>query len=264
MKVLLYVAAMCGNPLLVGNDTKQLAEADAAADEAVRVAELLGDSELRCIAAARRAETRWPRLNDTEKRETLRALDALQSELQPRGEELERVRSELAKQFDKMGRCAQCEKADAEKRCGKCKLIRYCSAECQKAHYAKHKPLCDRFVEARAKMERQERDKTDGADKSHREMLQAFAKLTMANESAQVNEAALKAGLASKSVVINDVADLADAVQTHAASNDADRADEAPADRADESSAGADTKRDENTDALRTRSDAEAELDEPD
>lgn len=28
--------------------------------------------------------------------------------------------------------------------CGRCKLARYCGAECQRAHWAEHKPYCNR------------------------------------------------------------------------------------------------------------------------
>ena len=38
--------------------------------------------------------------------------------------------------------CASCKEADAQMRCSNCKLIRYCSKQCQKNHWSKHKKIC--------------------------------------------------------------------------------------------------------------------------
>lgn len=38
--------------------------------------------------------------------------------------------------------CAQCNKLVKVKKCGKCKTIRYCGKECQKADYDRHKKIC--------------------------------------------------------------------------------------------------------------------------
>ena len=56
----------------------------------------------------------------------MKELEELEKTLKPRGEELKRVREELASQFKKMGRCAHCDAENAAKRCARCKLIRYC------------------------------------------------------------------------------------------------------------------------------------------
>ena len=41
--------------------------------------------------------------------------------------------------FSRQGYCASCHKM-AMLKCGKCQTIRYCSPECQKEHWKKHKP----------------------------------------------------------------------------------------------------------------------------
>lgn len=38
--------------------------------------------------------------------------------------------------------CANCSKSDCAKKCSRCKTTYYCSAECQKEHWASHKPSC--------------------------------------------------------------------------------------------------------------------------
>lgn len=38
--------------------------------------------------------------------------------------------------------CAGCFKGGKVMKCGKCKMIRYCSKECQKADYSRHKGIC--------------------------------------------------------------------------------------------------------------------------
>ena len=38
--------------------------------------------------------------------------------------------------------CAACGSADATLRCSACKAARYCSKECQKAHWKGHKAVC--------------------------------------------------------------------------------------------------------------------------
>ena len=40
------------------------------------------------------------------------------------------------------GPCARCREATAAKRCGRCKLARYCSAACQRADWPLHKTVC--------------------------------------------------------------------------------------------------------------------------
>lgn len=52
--------------------------------------------------------------------------------------------------------CGHCEKSAVElksarvfKRCGRCKGIRYCGVDCQRAHHKKHKPRCDMAIEHR-------------------------------------------------------------------------------------------------------------------
>ena len=40
--------------------------------------------------------------------------------------------------------CATCHKPDAKNRCGTCKAVYYCSRNCQKNHWLKHKELCKR------------------------------------------------------------------------------------------------------------------------
>ncbi|KAJ6604447.1 hypothetical protein DFH09DRAFT_1122728 [Mycena vulgaris] len=48
--------------------------------------------------------------------------------------------------------CAQCHRDPNDppelklKRCSRCRLIRYCSVECQKADYQRHKTICKRVV----------------------------------------------------------------------------------------------------------------------
>lgn len=39
--------------------------------------------------------------------------------------------------------CAQCTKPDCSTRCSGCRAVYYCSAECQKAHWVKHKKECN-------------------------------------------------------------------------------------------------------------------------
>lgn len=39
--------------------------------------------------------------------------------------------------------CGACEKADANKLCGRCKKVNYCNRECQVAHWAAHKVFCN-------------------------------------------------------------------------------------------------------------------------
>lgn len=38
--------------------------------------------------------------------------------------------------------CAQCNKSEAPKQCSRCKVAKYCSGDCQKAHWAQHKQQC--------------------------------------------------------------------------------------------------------------------------
>lgn len=40
--------------------------------------------------------------------------------------------------------CATCHKPDAKNKCGTCKAVYYCSRDCQKKHWLKHKELCKR------------------------------------------------------------------------------------------------------------------------
>jgi serine/threonine protein kinase len=47
-----------------------------------------------------------------------------------------------------MSVCARCGLGSAALKCGRCKLARYCSASCQKLHWAQHKASCLRHVEA--------------------------------------------------------------------------------------------------------------------
>ncbi|KAL0052246.1 hypothetical protein WJX82_010627 [Trebouxia sp. C0006] len=48
--------------------------------------------------------------------------------------------AEAAQQFSH--ECGQCGKTGAARRCSKCRLVIYCSSECQKAHWAVHKKEC--------------------------------------------------------------------------------------------------------------------------
>ncbi|TEB28780.1 hypothetical protein FA13DRAFT_1735305 [Coprinellus micaceus] len=41
-----------------------------------------------------------------------------------------------------MSECASCQKSDASKLCSKCRLVSYCDANCQSAHWKDHKPEC--------------------------------------------------------------------------------------------------------------------------
>jgi len=38
--------------------------------------------------------------------------------------------------------CAACAEACSFNKCGRCKKVHYCNAECQKAHWKEHKPVC--------------------------------------------------------------------------------------------------------------------------
>ena len=39
--------------------------------------------------------------------------------------------------------CTSCLKAEAKQRCGGCKKVYYCDAQCQRSHWPKHKPTCN-------------------------------------------------------------------------------------------------------------------------
>ena len=41
--------------------------------------------------------------------------------------------------------CANCKSAENLKLCGKCKMTKYCSRECQLAHWSIHKEVCESF-----------------------------------------------------------------------------------------------------------------------
>jgi len=48
--------------------------------------------------------------------------------------------------------CNYCKKGERRmKKCSRCKLIRYCSRECQGADWIEHKSVCERFALATAK-----------------------------------------------------------------------------------------------------------------
>lgn len=47
-----------------------------------------------------------------------------------------------ALQQEALATCSTCSKSEALKRCARCKKVSYCSAECQKADWQKHKEIC--------------------------------------------------------------------------------------------------------------------------
>lgn len=49
---------------------------------------------------------------------------------------------DIVKHISKARSCANCSQENCEQRCSQCKLVYYCSTECQKEHWAKHKLEC--------------------------------------------------------------------------------------------------------------------------
>lgn len=47
--------------------------------------------------------------------------------------------------------CHKCEDEEKLKRCSRCKKILYCSKECQKEDWKKHKIECDKIIELKEK-----------------------------------------------------------------------------------------------------------------
>jgi len=51
--------------------------------------------------------------------------------------------------FGRRDRCAQClETSMPLKRCGQCHMVAYCSKECQREHWSRHKKVCKKIVES--------------------------------------------------------------------------------------------------------------------
>eukprot|EP00026_Physarum_polycephalum_P007141 Phypoly_transcript_07196.p1 GENE.Phypoly_transcript_07196~~Phypoly_transcript_07196.p1 ORF type:complete len:492 (+),score=58.38 Phypoly_transcript_07196:100-1575(+) len=51
--------------------------------------------------------------------------------------------------------CAQCGAPDSQKKllvCSRCKLVKYCSPECQRSHWKKHKPECNKPLDVKNTM----------------------------------------------------------------------------------------------------------------
>ena len=42
-------------------------------------------------------------------------------------------------------RCAYCGRV-AHRRCGRCRMLRYCSAECQRVAWPQHRQMCEKLV----------------------------------------------------------------------------------------------------------------------
>jgi hypothetical protein len=171
-KMLIYVSTMLGHALTAGFNAKNIDDAEQASIEACRVAELLGDGELQCLALARRTEYRWTKLNDAEKRAALDEMRAAQQRWQPKATDLADTLQSLSDQYKRQSTCANCNTPDAVQTCGQCRVVRYCSRECQKEAWPVHKPLCQRFIEAASKSAH---DRDDAASRT--EALKALAAL---------------------------------------------------------------------------------------
>lgn len=150
-KMLIYVSTMLGHALTAGFDAKNVDDAEQASLEACRVAELLGDGELQCLALARRVEYRWTKLTDAEKRAALEELRAAAARWQPKATDLADTLKTLEDQYKRQSTCANCGASDAVQTCGQCRVVRYCNRDCQKEAWPVHKPLCQRFIEAASK-----------------------------------------------------------------------------------------------------------------
>lgn len=175
-KALVYVASVLGNPLLVGGDAKSIADAERAANEAVFVAAISGDCELRAIAAARHAESRWNQAPRADKERILRDLQQLEAELRPDTDELRNCIKQLSEQLERMFKCAKCGAGNARFNCSRCHLIKYCSRDCQAAAWPEHKQLCARFVAAKLKAQSGELTQGDRT-----ELLKSIAQITTVN-----------------------------------------------------------------------------------
>jgi hypothetical protein len=150
-KMLIYISTMLGHALTAGFDAKNVVDADTASLEAMRVADLLDDGELRCVALARRTENRWPQYTDAEKRAALADLRAAIDKWKPQSPDLASTLQTLQTQYERLSTCATCSKPHAHQLCGRCRVVRYCGKECQVAAWPKHKKLCQHFVEAAQK-----------------------------------------------------------------------------------------------------------------
>jgi hypothetical protein len=163
-KMLIYVSTMLGHALTAGFDAKNVDDAEQASLEACRVAELLGDGELQCLALARRVEYRWTKLNDAEKRAALDELRDARARWQPKATDLADTLATLEEQYKRQSTCANCGALDAVQTCGQCRVVRYCGRECQKTAWPVHKPLCQRFIEAASKSAHDADDATARTD----------------------------------------------------------------------------------------------------
>lgn len=150
-KMLIYVSTMLGHAITAGMDERNVADAEAAGVEAMRVADLLDDAELRCIALARRTENAWPKYNDRQKQAALADMRAALERYKPQSADLASTLDTLAAQYERQSTCAKCSKPHAHQMCGRCRVVRYCGRDCQAAAWAAHKPLCQHFVDAAAK-----------------------------------------------------------------------------------------------------------------
>jgi hypothetical protein len=59
-----------------------------------------------------------------------------------RGGHVEQGQVEMRRASELIACCERCTDAPPTKRCGRCKVAGYCSAECQRRHHREHKKVC--------------------------------------------------------------------------------------------------------------------------
>lgn len=60
---------------------------------------------------------------------------------------------EEAKSTGELGKCSNCDKAGAKKRCSKCLIAYYCNRDCQRGHWKKHKKECGEKEKLKVKVD---------------------------------------------------------------------------------------------------------------